>query len=202
MNNTTKNNKIWKRLSKEEINEFPIQRFDGPIHLIRTEDELIKAVSILNKETILGFDTETRPAFKKGEHYTPALLQLAGKKDAFLFQLKQTGLPALLSDILSNPDIIKAGVSIDYDISELQEITEFTPMGFIELGTRAKELGIQNLGLRGLAALLLGFRISKSASTSNWENEKLSHSQIIYAATDAWVGRELYMKLYKEPLPH
>jgi len=196
MSNTIENTKIWKRLSKKEINEFPIQRYEGQIVLIRTQEELLNAVEILKRETILGFDTETRPAFKKGEHYTPALLQLGGEKGVFLFQLKHTGLPEPLTEILSNPNIIKAGVSIDYDISELQDIAEFEPMGFIELSDKAKELGIQNLGLRGLAAVLLGFRISKGASTSNWENDKLNNSQIIYAATDAWVGRELYIKLY------
>jgi len=196
MNNKIEKNKVWKRLSKEEINEFPIRRYDGPIHIIRTENELLNAVKILKKETILGFDTETRPAFRKGEHYTPALLQLAGAEDVFLFQLKHTGLPKHLSDILADPNILKAGVSIDYDISELQGLSEFEPEGFIELGDRAKQLGIQNLGLRGLAAVVLGFRISKGASTSNWENNKLSQSQITYAATDAWVGRKLYKQLY------
>jgi ribonuclease D len=195
MNPAIANKKSWKRMTKEEINEFPIRRYDGPVHIIKTEDELLKAVEILKDETILGFDTETRPAFRKGEHYSPALLQLAGANDAFLFQLKQTGLPKSLKDILGNPNIIKAGVSIDYDISELRELSDFEPMGFVELGNRAKELGIQNLGLRGLAAVVLGFRISKGASTSNWENSNLTHSQIAYAATDAWVGRELYMAI-------
>ena len=187
--------KIWERMSKEEINKVPIRRYEGPIHIIRTEDEMLNAVHILNKETLLGFDTETRPAFQKGEHYTTALLQLAGEKEVFLFHLKNIGLPKPIAEIFANPNIIKAGVAIDYDISELQKLYEFDPMGFIDLGDHARQMGIQNLGLRGLAAVTLGFRISKSASTSNWENNNLTNSQIKYAATDAWVGREIYLAI-------
>ncbi len=195
MNTKIDQNKIWKRMSKEEINKVPMRQFDGPIHIIRTPEEVDTAVTILEREKILGFDTETRPAFRKGEHYSPALLQLGGEKDVFLFQLKQTALPESLVTLLTNSDIIKTGVSIKYDISELRQITDFEPSGFIELSDRAKEIGIQNLGLRGMAAAVLGFRISKGASTSNWENERLTDAQVKYAATDAWVGRELYMAI-------
>ena len=97
--------------------------------------------------------------------------------------------------ILEDKNIIKAGVSIDYDLAELKHLTEFEPAGFVDLGDVAKDIGIQNHGLRGLSAVVLGFRISKGASTSNWEKRELSGSQIKYAATDAWVGRELYKKL-------
>lgn len=182
-------------MTKDEINQCPIQKYDGPVHIIRSEDELQKAVHQLKKEQILGFDTETRPAFRKGESYSPALIQLAGENQVFIFQIKHLGLPSPLMEILSNPDIIKAGVSINYDIAELRKVTEFEPAGFCDLGDIAKEIGIQNHGLRGLTAVLLGFRISKGASTSNWENNNLNTAQIIYAATDAWAGRELYLKL-------
>ena len=185
----------WTKMSKDEINQCPIGKYNGPIHVVRSEEELLKAVHQLENEEILGFDTETRPAFKKGESYSPALIQLAGQRNAFIFQLTHHKLSRPLLSILENPDIIKAGVSINYDISELRTVTEFEPAGFVDLGDMAKGIGIQNHGLRGLAAVLLGFRISKGACTSNWENKNLTRSQIIYAATDAWVGRELYIKL-------
>ena len=186
---------IWQRMTKDEINECPIKNYEGPIHLIHSEDKLSEAVEHLKKESILGFDTETRPAFRKGESYSPALIQLAGETDVFIFQIQNNGLLLPLIEILADPEIVKAGVSINYDISELRKVAEFEPAGFTDLGDIAKEIGIQNHSLRGLAAVLLGFRISKGASTSNWEKKNLTHAQIRYAATDAWVGRELYIKL-------
>ena len=184
-----------KRLSKAEINEFPLARYEGNIQLVRDEKQLSRAVDELKKETLLGFDTETRPTFRKGEHHLPALLQLGGENSVYIFQLKQLGFPKPLISILEDTKIIKAGVSIDYDLRELQLLADFEPDGFVDLGDVAKEIGIQNHGLRGLSAAVLGFRISKGASTSNWEKRELSHSQTKYAATDAWVGRELYKKL-------
>lgn len=187
--------KSYDRMGKSEINECPLARYEGPIHIVRSEEHLKKAVRELKKEKILGFDTETRPAFRKGEHHLPALLQLAGEKAAYLFQLKLIGFSGPLISLLENKDIIKAGVSIDYDLAELQHLAEFCPDGFVDLGDIAKNMGIQNHGLRGLSAVVLGFRISKGASTSNWENNNLTHAQEKYAATDAWVGLELYKKL-------
>jgi ribonuclease D len=187
----------WKRLQKDEINQYPIRRYEGKVHLIRSVTELDKAVRTLEKESLLGFDTETRPAYQKGESYPPALLQLAGSSEVFLFQLKFTGLPRPLLSILANPDIIKAGVSLNYDIKELRGQAQFEPAGFVDIGNLAKRIGIQNHGLRGLAAVLLGFRISKSAKTTNWDRDDLMPAQIQYAATDAWVGRELYLEMQR-----
>lgn len=187
----------WERMQKDEINERPIKKYEGIVHLIRSEAELPEAVRLLEKESLLGFDTETRPAYRKGESYPPALLQLAGANEVFVFQLKFTGLPRPLLGILANSDIIKAGVSLNHDISELRNLAQFEPAGFVDIGNLAKKNGIQNHGLRGLAAVLLGFRISKSAKTSNWGSNELTPSQIRYAATDAWVGRELYLEMQK-----
>jgi ribonuclease D len=184
-------------MQKDEINECPIRRYEGKVHLIRSASELPGAVSQLEKEGILGFDTETRPAYRKGESYPPALLQLAGENEVFIFQLRFTGLPHPLLGILSNPNIIKAGVSLNYDIRELRNLAQFEPGGFVDIGELAKKNGIQNHGLRGLAAVLLGFRISKSAKTTNWDRSELMPAQILYAATDAWVGRELYMEMQR-----
>jgi len=190
-------NSGWKRMEKDEINERPIGRYEGKISLIRSEDELHDAVRILEKESLLGFDTETRPSYRVGESYPPALLQLAGANEVFIFQLKFTRLPRPLLDILANPNIIKAGVSLGHDIKELRSVAEFEPAGFVDIGNVAKDIGIQNHGLRGLAAVLLGFRITKSAKTTNWSRDDFTQGQIQYAATDAWVGRELYKEIQK-----
>ena len=184
-----------RRMSKDEINACPMERWIGPVSVVRTRDELAAAMRKLAGHTLLGFDTETRPAYNKGESYLPSLLQLASDDDVFIFQLKHLGLAKPLHEILADPAIIKAGVSLDYDIRELNKLSRFKASGFMDLGNLAKKAGIKNHGLRGLAAVFLGFRISKGAQTSNWARNVLTPQQIQYAATDAWVGRRLYLAL-------
>ena len=186
------------RISKEEINLLPIGRWEGPTHLVRTIEEVRAATARLSLTRLLGFDTETRPAFKKGQKFPPSLLQLATKEEVFLFQVQHTGLPESLLAILGNPAIVKTGVSLDFDLLSLQEVQPFQPQGFVDLAAIARHRGIKNHGLRGLAAVVCGIRISKSARTTNWANNNLTPQQIQYAATDAWIGREIYRQL--EPL--
>lgn len=170
-----------------------MKSWTGRIHVVRSRDELATAMRKLAGHTLLGFDTETRPAYKKGESYLPALLQLASEDEVFIFQLKHLGLAKPLCGILADASIIKAGVSLDFDIRELKKLSRFKAAGFVDLGDLAKEAGIKNHGLRGLAAVFLGLRISKGAQTSNWARDELTSQQIQYAATDAWVGRRLYL---------
>ena len=182
------------KLSKTEINSLPLRYYNGPIHIIQTAEQAKKACAILMKEKVLGFDTETRPAFNKGQSYLPSLLQMAGRKVVYLFQLSKCGLTDSIINLLSIDDIIKSGVAINQDLIELQQISNFEPAGFIDLGDIARLKGLPHHGLRGLAAYLLNFRISKSGRTSNWGANQLTKKQIKYAATDAWLGRELYLK--------
>ena len=185
------------KLSKTEINSLPLRYYNGPIRIIQTAEQAKDACTILIKEKLLGFDTETRPAFNKGQSYLPSLLQLAGTKIVYLFQLSKCGLPDSITNLLSNVNIIISGVAINQDLIELQQILNFEPGGFIDLGEIARSKGLPHHGLRGLAAFLLNFRISKSSRTSNWSANQLTKKQIRYAATDAWLGRELYLK-YKQ----
>ncbi len=189
------------QISKEDINSLPIGRWEGPSHLVRTVDEVRGAVKSLSQVSLLGFDTETRPAFRKGQKFPPSLLQLATGDEVFLFQLKHTGLPESLVTILCNPAIIKAGVALDFDLLSLQALQTFQPRGFSDLAKIARHKGIKNQGLRGLAAVVCGIRISKSARTTNWANNDLTLQQIQYAATDAWVGREIYRRLEIRTVP-
>ncbi|MDD5450639.1 MAG: 3'-5' exonuclease domain-containing protein 2 [Desulfovibrionales bacterium] len=186
---------VARRLNKKEINACPMTKWRGPVHVIRTAGELADAVRHLAKETLLGLDTETRPAFKKGESYPPSLLQLAGEQEVFIFQLQYLGLPKPLRRLLAQPEITKAGVALTYDIRELQKLAPFQSARCVDLDRMAREAGLLNQGLRGLAAVLLGLRISKAAQTSNWARSTLTPLQIRYAATDAWLGRILFQKL-------
>lgn len=184
-----------RRMTRDEINRLPIQVYEGPILIIDSQDELKSAIKDLLRESVLGFDTESKPVFTKGQSSSPALLQLAGHDAVYIFQLGQLKFPSLLREILSTPGIIKAGVGLDHDIYKLKGLWDFKPAGFIDLSDLARHNGIKNYGLRGLTAILLGFRISKQAQVSNWTRKNLSPKQIQYAATDAWVSRELYLRL-------
>jgi len=179
-------------ITKEELVDLPLKWFEGEIVIVDSKKSLRRAVEVLSKQSIIGFDTETKPAFKKGVFNKVALLQLSTKEQAFLLRLNKIGLPKKICDILSNPEIIKPGVAIRDDIKGLQQFCNFTPGGFIELQDSAVELGIQNFSLKKLTAIVCGFRISKGQQLTNWEAGELSEKQQIYAATDAWTSLKIY----------
>ncbi|MGC3946297.1 MAG: 3'-5' exonuclease [Chryseolinea sp.] len=188
-------------ITSDELNALPLKAFVGKVNVI-TDPEKIGAVAReIEKHRIVGFDTETRPSFKRGQSFKVALLQLAIPDKVFLIRIHQTGLPREIISIFENPNIIKAGVAIHDDIKALQKIMHFDPASFIELSTMAKASGLQVESVKKLAGLLLGFRISKSAQTSNWEASTLTEKQIEYAATDAWVCLEIYGHLKDRVVP-
>jgi ribonuclease D len=182
-------------ITKEEINEMPQYIYDGKITLIHKKDQLESAIEELRKEKVLGFDTETRAAFKKGERYDVSLLQLATTTKVYLFRLNKTTFTPELASLLADPNIVKAGVAIRDDIIGLQKLCSFEDHGFVELADVAKSKNIDKFGLRALTAICLGKRLSKKENTSNWEKDQLTDSQLHYAACDAIVGYEIYHKL-------
>lgn len=183
-------------VSKEAINQLPALSYEGPVHLVQREDELAAALSLLRNDTLLGFDTEMRPCFVRGrEVYPTSLMQLAGKDVVVLVRLNKVPLTPELVNILCNPDVLKVGVAIGDDMRLLRRKLEFSPTGLVDLGLTARALNIKTQGLRSLAANFLQVRISKSAQCSNWDTAELSQLQIRYAATDAWIGREIYLKM-------
>ncbi len=186
-------------VSKEHINQLPLARYEGPIYLVRTQQELEAAVEDLAREPLLGFDTETRPSFKRGTNYPVSLIQLAGSQGVYLFQLNHLTDLSPLDRLLANPNIQKACVAVRDDVRKLKEIHAFEAAGFVEIGDEANRAGITQTGLRSLCAILLGVRISKGAQVSNWAKPHLTHTQIVYAATDAWVSRLLCLKLKDMP---
>lgn len=182
-------------ISNEELAELPLKFFNGDIVLVENMQMVRLAVQYLTQYSVLGFDTETKPAFQKGQNHRVALLQLSTEERAFLFRIQKIGLPDELKQLFSNPNIVKAGVAIRDDIKALQKIGSFKPAGFLELQNHAQEAGIKNIGLKKLCAITCGFRISKSQQLSNWESEELTTQQLIYAATDAWVSLRICRQL-------
>lgn len=188
-----------------EIENLPLGLFPGETIVIDKPGlEFEKAIFYLRRQKILGFDTESRPVFSPGQHNNGvALLQLSGPKRAYLFRMQEMGLRRGLRSILSSKSIIKVGAAVLDDIHGLQKLYGFTPGGFVDLQKIAWEWGIRDKSVKKLAANILGCRISKAQQLSNWEAPQLSPSQINYAATDAWVCREMYLKLLeceKHPL--
>ncbi len=184
-----------KSITKDEMNELPLRAFEGEINVVENETDVQNAISSLRKSSIIGFDTETRPSFRKGRINKVALLQLSSSEQAFLFRLNGNGLHFTVADLLADEKIVKVGVAIRDDLIALKRIKKFEPQSFVELQAYVKEFAIQNFSLQKLAAIVLGFRISKSKRLSNWEAETLGHGQLKYAATDAWVSLEIYKKL-------
>jgi ribonuclease D len=182
-------------ISSEEIRALPLARCSSEIRVVRSQAQARRELREIRGQRVLGFDTETRAAFRKGESYSPALVQLAGEGVVWLFRLNRLVGLGGLAGILSDANIVKAGVALERDVRELRGVRRFHPDGFVELEKLSDSRGIAANGLRGLAAIVLGVRISKGAQRSNWAREHLSDKMIRYAATDAWASREIYLRL-------
>lgn len=189
----------------EEIEKLPSGAFPGEIHIIEKPGlEYAKAIAYLMSQKVIGFDTETRPVFATNmPHHDVALLQLSGPDKAYLFRVNKLGMRKLMCSVLSNPDIIKVGAAVHDDVRGLQHYRRFEARNFVDLQKIASEWGVRDKSVKKMSAIILGCRISKTQQLSNWEAEDLSRSQQLYAATDAWICREMYLKLLsseKHPL--
>lgn len=189
----------------EEIEKLPSGAFPGEIHIIEKPGlEYAKAIAYLMSQKVIGFDTETRPVFAANmPHHDVALLQLSGPDKAYLFRVNKLGMRKLMCSVLSNPDIIKVGAAVHDDVRGLQHYRRFEARNFVDLQKIASEWGVRDKSVKKMSAIILGCRISKTQQLSNWESEELSRSQQLYAATDAWICREMYLKLLsseKHPL--
>jgi ribonuclease D len=185
-------------ISKEEINELPLGQFEGEIYLIDQLKDVEEAVDFLEDQDLIGFDTETRPTFRKGQFNHVSLLQLSTANQAFLFRLNSIGFPDILRNLLEKENLVKIGAAVHDDIKALRKLTDtFYPRSFFDLNDELKKVGFHNVGVRNLSGMVLKIRISKSEQVSNWEAETLTEKQMRYAATDAWACLEIF-KLLKE----
>ncbi len=186
-------------ITPEEIEKLEFASFPGKIEVIDSVGaEFNRAVTYLRSQKIIGFDTETRPCFSPSQpRFGVALLQLSGPEKAFLFRINSMGMHRRLCTLLANEKIVKVGAAIHDDIRGLQKHRNFKPAGFVDLQKIVCEWGIRDKSVKKMSAIILGFRISKTQQLSNWEAATLSESQCKYAATDAWVCREMYLKLLR-----
>jgi len=180
-------------ISREEIADLPIRRYEGEVLLVSTPEERARAMADIRQERVAGFDTETRPAFVRGQSYLPCLAQVATARAVYLFRLERNDFSAELAEFLASPQVIKVGISIADDLRHLKLVFPFEATRVVDPGNVARRHGLDQTGLRNLAAIFLGFRIPKGNRTSNWAAPRLNPAQITYAATDAWACRELYL---------
>ena len=194
-----------KTISPEEIEKLPLVSFPGEIQVISKPGwDFTKALLYLRRQKVIGFDTESRPVFTPGQRNNGvALLQLSGPDKAYLFRVQKLGMRKRLCAILANPGIIKVGAASHDDVRGLQRYCDFREQGFVDLQKIAWEWGIKEKSVKKMSAIILGVKISKKEQLSNWEAETLNEGQCRYAATDAWICREMYLKLMqseKHPL--
>lgn len=186
---------LKKNISKEEIEQLPQFVFPGEVIVIEDAGQAEQAAEILRGCPYLGFDTETRPAFHKGERYKVGLLQLATLEQVYLFRLNKCGFGQSLRNLLSNSKVVKIGVGVRDDIKNLRKSGDFVPASFVDLQEYAVQFGIEDKSFSKLMAIIFSVRISKRQRTSNWEAPVLSEGQIRYAATDAWGALKMYLRL-------
>ena len=187
-------------VTPQEIEKLEYASFPGKIYVIDSVGaEFNRAIAYLRSQKVIGFDTETRPTFTPSQpRYGVALLQLSGPDKAFLFRVNCMGMHRRLCNLLASDKVLKVGAAIHDDIKGLQRLREYVPAGFVDLQKIVCEWGIRDKSVKKMAAIIMGIRISKSQQLSNWEAETLSESQALYAATDAWVCREMYLRLMRE----
>lgn len=182
-------------IPKEKLSDLPTVNFLGKISVIDNKDAADSALHFLSNYNIVGFDTETRPSFRKGKRYNVSLIQISTINHCFLFRINKLGFFDGLKRFIENENILKVGLSLKDDFNVLRKIADFTPKGFIELQDFVKQYSISDASLQKIYAIIFNERISKSQRLSNWEAEVLSSSQQNYASIDAWACLRIYRHL-------
>jgi len=184
-------------ISKEEVADLDLIQYNGPIKLIETEESFLEEIPHIREQSILGFDTETRPSFKKGVVYPTALIQISALNQAWILRVSRMGYPPELLEVLTRDDILKVGLGLNDDLRRLKADFQFEPGGFLDLQQYVTAFRIDEKGLKKLSGIVLGRRISKAQQVSNWDADLLTEAQLRYAATDAWICLKIYNRLRK-----
>ena len=179
-------------ITKNEINELSIEVFNGEIIVIDDVDDVDDAVEYLKQFKVIGFDTETRPVFRKNVTRKVALMQLATMDKCFLFRLNRIQYPDVLDDIICNDEVMKVGLSLRDDFAALRQRSDCSPLNFVDLQSFVKDYDIKDMSLQKIYAILFNKKIAKNQRLSNWEAKVLKDSQKMYAAIDAWASLRIY----------
>jgi ribonuclease D len=182
-------------ISKEEVAALELIQYEGPIRVIDTPETFEENIGDLENEPVLGFDTETRPSFKKGKVYPTSLIQLATLDQAWIIRVSRMGYPEALLKLLSGDSPLKIGLGLQDDLRRLRTDFQFEPGGFLDLQHYVEAFKIDEKGLKKISGIVLNKRISKSQQVSNWDADVLSEAQLRYAATDAWICLMIYNSL-------
>lgn len=193
MEEGAKQPRITVSITKEELASLPMASYPGNVVVVESEEQAIVAVSDLRTSDVIGFDTETRPSFRKGVINKVALMQLSTRKCCYLFRLNKIGMPQCLRELLEDAEQLKVGLSIHDDFHNIRNLCgKFVPAGFIELQGFVKNYSIADNSLARIYAILFGLRISKGQRLTNWEADELTSNQQRYAALDALACIQIY----------
>ena len=188
---------IYNKFDKAAINTLPLVSFPGKITVVLNEYEAERAVDYLLSCDILGVDTETKPAFRRGQNHKVALLQVSTRNHCFLFRLNHTGITDAIARLLSNRTVPMVGLSWHDDLLSLHRRRDFVPGWFIDIQDIICNIGVEDKSLQKLYANLFGEKISKRQRLTNWEADVLTDRQKEYAAIDAWACINLYEELMR-----
>lgn len=189
------------KITKERIRELSIETFDGEIIVIDKVEDVADAVNYLKQFKVIGFDTETKPVFRKNASNKVALMQLSTLDKCFLFRLNLIQYPDELDDLICSKDVMKVGLSLRDDFAALRQRSDCSPLNFIDLQTFVKDYGIKDMSLQKIYAILFNKKIAKNQRLSNWEAKTLKESQKMYASIDAWACLKIYNYLIKNGAP-
>lgn len=190
-------------IEKEKIMDLPVGAFRGKIRIITQNsphEKVSNALRVLGSTRVLGFDTETKPAYRKGESYPIALIQLSTESHAFLFRVQDGRIPGGLKRIMEDPGILKIGQGLKHEMRLLKKELGVNGRGFIDMLDIAHKLDCVPKSVRGLSGIFLGFRIIKSSQRTNWARSRLTDKQLLYAATDAWACLKVYLEMRRRGL--
>ncbi len=179
-------------ITKEEITRLNVEEFKGRIITIETKEDAEKAVEYLLCFPAVGFDTETRPSFKKGQRYKVSLMQVSTDDTCFLFRLNKIGIPDSIERLLRSESTLKIGLSLRDDFGAIRKRTNIEPVNFLDLQNYVGRFGIEDASLQKIYAILFQKKISKGQRLTNWEAAELTEPQKKYAALDAWACLKIY----------
>lgn len=169
------------------------------VRMVKTDADADAALAALGSADVLGFDTESKPTFQKGEESTgPHLVQLATDDTVYLFQIGRSVPPsiaALLRTVLESPAILKVGFGLGDDVKRIRSKLAIEPANVLDLSNTLRRRGERNpLGAKTAVARFFGRELQKSKriTTTNWSLPRLSEKQILYAADDAHVALKVY----------